>query len=64
MPEKPSLGRLSSVPSPPWSLMQASSGPLDATATRVLTWAATPGLADAFGALVRELSARHVGPPD
>ena len=39
-------------------------GPLDATATRVLTWAATPGLADAFGALVRELSARHVGPPD
>ena len=39
-------------------------GPVDDVPTRDLVWGAAPGLADVFGALVRELSARHVGPPD
>ncbi|MFL6079837.1 MAG: inositol monophosphatase family protein [Ornithinibacter sp.] len=39
-------------------------GPVDEVPTRDLVWGAAPGLAEAFGALVRELSARHVGPMD
>jgi myo-inositol-1(or 4)-monophosphatase len=37
-------------------------GPVDDVPTRDLVWGAAPGLALRFGALVRELSARHVGP--
>jgi myo-inositol-1(or 4)-monophosphatase len=37
-------------------------GPVDEVPTRDLVWGAAPGLADQFAALVRELSARHVGP--
>ena len=36
-------------------------GPVDAVPTRDLVWGAAPGVAEEFGALVRELSARHVG---
>ena len=36
-------------------------GPVDEVPTRDLVWGAAPGLAEVFGALVRELSARHVG---
>lgn len=36
-------------------------GPVDGVSTRDLTWAAAPGIADELAALVRELSARHVG---
>ncbi|GAA4405813.1 inositol monophosphatase family protein [Fodinibacter luteus] len=39
-------------------------GPVDEVTTRDLVWGAAPGLAQAFGPLVRELSARHVGPVD
>ena len=37
-------------------------GPVDDVPTRDLVWGAAPGLAAVFGDLVRELSARHVGP--
>jgi myo-inositol-1(or 4)-monophosphatase len=37
-------------------------GPLDDVPTRDLLWGAAPGLAAQFADLVRELSARHVGP--
>jgi myo-inositol-1(or 4)-monophosphatase len=37
-------------------------GPVDEVPTRDLVWGAAPGLAAVFGPLVRELSARHVGP--
>jgi myo-inositol-1(or 4)-monophosphatase len=37
-------------------------GPVDDVPTRDLVWGAAPGLAPRFAALVRELSARHVGP--
>ena len=37
-------------------------GPVDDVPTRDLVWGAAPGLAERFGTLVRELSARHVGP--
>ena len=37
-------------------------GPVDDVPTRDLVWGAAPGLAGVFGPLVRELSARHVGP--
>ena len=37
-------------------------GPVDEVPTRDLVWGAAPGLATAFGGLVRDLSARHVGP--
>ena len=36
-------------------------GPVDDVPTRDLVWGAAPGVAEEFGALVRELSARHVG---
>ena len=36
-------------------------GPVDDVLTRDLVWGAAPGLATAFGGLLRELSARHVG---
>ena len=39
-------------------------GPVDDVMTRDLVWGAAPGVAAEFGALVRELSARHVGPVD
>ena len=39
-------------------------GPVDDVPTRELVWGAAPGLAAEFGDLVRELSARHVGPVD
>ena len=39
-------------------------GPVDAVPTRDLVWGSAPGLAEEFGALVRALSARHVGPLD
>ena len=39
-------------------------GPVDDVLTRDLVWGAAPGLAAEFGALVQELSARHVGPLD
>jgi len=39
-------------------------GPVDEVPTRDLVWGCAPGLAEVFGALVRALSARHVGPPD
>ena len=39
-------------------------GPVDDVPTRDLVWGAAPGLAAVFGDLVRELSARHVGPLD
>ena len=39
-------------------------GPVDDVPTRDLVWGAAPGLAAEFGDLVRELSARHVGPVD
>ncbi|WP_392542283.1 inositol monophosphatase family protein [Oryzobacter telluris] len=35
-------------------------GPDDATATGELTWGAAPGIAAAFAAMVRDLTARHV----
>ncbi len=35
-------------------------GPLDATATAELTWAAAPGVADELSALVRGVTTRHV----
>ena len=37
-------------------------GPVDDVPTRDLVWGAAPGLAAEFAGLVRELSARHVGP--
>ena len=37
-------------------------GPVDDVPTRDLLWGAAPGLAVVFGRLVRDLSARHVGP--
>jgi len=39
-------------------------GPVDDVPTRELVWGAAPGLAAEFGDLVRDLSARHVGPLD
>lgn len=39
-------------------------GPVDDVPTRDLVWGAAPGISAVFGALVRELSARHVGPLD
>jgi len=39
-------------------------GPVDDVPTRDLVWGSAPGLAEEFGALVRALSARHVGPLD
>jgi myo-inositol-1(or 4)-monophosphatase len=39
-------------------------GPVDEVPTRDLVWGAAPGIAAAFGPLVRELSSRHVGAPD
>ena len=35
-------------------------GPVGDVADGDLTWAAAPGLAESFGALVRDLTARHV----
>ncbi len=37
-------------------------GPVDDVPTRDLVWGAAPGISTVFGALVQELSARHVGP--
>ena len=39
-------------------------GPVDDVLDRDLVWGAAPGIAEEFGPLVRELSARHVGSPD
>jgi myo-inositol-1(or 4)-monophosphatase len=39
-------------------------GPVDEVPTRDLVWGAAPRIAAEFGSLVRELSSRHVGPPD
>ncbi|MBM6403994.1 inositol monophosphatase [Phycicoccus sp. CSK15P-2] len=39
-------------------------GPVDASLARQLSWAAAPGLAEPFGAVVRDLTDRHVGASD